>query len=66
MLVTLSLCWNVWLLWRAGQGAGIRENGEVQGPASVSSVRALFEVRAQEERRYRQEYRFVDPSRSCG
>ncbi len=64
-LVVASIGWNLWLLRSVGQGGVI---GNQSPPAAfdetpIESVRAVFESRAEEEARYADEYRFVDPSR---
>lgn len=65
MLVALSIGWNTWLLRSVEAGGTIGdETIEVESfdDSPIESVRALFEAREQEQLRYRQEYRFVDPS----
>ena len=65
VLLIASVLWNLWLLKSVERGGTI--GNEAPPPAfdaaPIESVRALFEARSEEERRYRQEYRFVDPSR---
>ena len=60
-----SVIWNLWLFDRV-------VNGETIGTEAVPTrtrtvdlgpVNALFESRAQEEARYLNEYRFVDPAK---
>lgn len=64
-MVALSVGWNFWLLKSVERGAVIGDPGR-QRPGlderSVEPVRAVFESREQEQGRYREEYRFVDPS----
>lgn len=65
ILVALSIGWNIWLLRSVEAGGTIGdETLEVESfdNSSIESVRALFEARENEQLRYRQEYRFVDPS----
>jgi len=64
ILVLASVVWNVWLLTKVERGETIGTQAPVQGfeAAPIDSVRAIFEKRKAEELRYRQEYRFVDPS----
>ncbi|HEY0979297.1 MAG TPA: hypothetical protein VGE23_00420 [Candidatus Paceibacterota bacterium] len=64
-LIVASVAWNLWLLKSVERGGVI---GSEQAPATfdaapIESARAVFEARRGEELRYRQEYRFVDPSR---
>ncbi|MDP3402503.1 MAG: hypothetical protein Q8S35_00915 [bacterium] len=65
VLVALSIGWNLWLLKSVEKGGIIGdENAVVESfdEAPIESVRAVFEERRAEQLRYRQEYRFVDPS----
>lgn len=65
VLVALSIGWNLWLLRSVEKGGTIGdENATVESfdEAPIESVRAVFEQRRTEQLRYRQEYRFVDPS----
>jgi hypothetical protein len=65
VLVALSIGWNLWLLRSVEKGGTIGdENATVESfdEAPIESVRAVFEERRAEQLRYRQEYRFVDPS----
>ncbi len=66
VLIGVSVGWNV---WHYAQVTGLVE---VVGQEEVSSgfdttaveaVQKAFTLRAEEERRYRSEYHFVDPSR---
>ncbi len=65
-LVCVSIAWNVWLLRSVeeggtfGEGAGSTESFD---ETPIESVRAVFQSRVGEQQRFRQEYRFVDPSR---
>lgn len=65
ILIALSIAWNIWLL-RSVEGGGTigDETVEVESfdESPIESVRALFKAREEEQLRYRQEYRFVDPS----
>lgn len=65
VLVAVSIAWNVWLLRSVQQGGTIGNETapEAFDASSIESVRAVFEARKDEEWKYRQEYRFVDPSR---
>jgi hypothetical protein len=65
VLVGLSVGWNVWLLRNMEKGGtiGTPETPSAFDTAPIESVRAVFESRAEEEARYENEYRFVDPSR---
>ena len=65
LLIALSVGWNLWLLRNVEKGGIIGdENIEVDSfdEAPIESVRTVFEEREAEQLRYRQEYRFVDPS----
>ena len=64
-LVAVSIAWNVWLLRSVQQGdtLGSEAAPETFDASSIESVRVVFEARKDEARKYRQEYRFVDPSR---
>jgi len=65
LLIAVSIGWNVWLLRSVEQGGTIGdENVQIESfdEAPIESVRAVFEERRNEQLRYRQEYRFVDPS----
>lgn len=61
-----SIGWNVWEFIRItnGEAAGTTTAG-MKGPdiGIVEQVRNVFTTRAAEEQRYRNEYRFVDPSK---
>jgi hypothetical protein len=65
LLIAVSVGWNLWLLQKVEQGGVIGEVGR-QRPGlderSIEPVRAVFKSREEERRRFRQEYRFVDPS----
>lgn len=66
VLVAFSIGWNLWLLRSVENGETIGdENTAIESfdEAPIESVRAVFEQRRTEQLRYRQEYRFVDPSR---
>ena len=64
-LLIVSVLWNFWLLKSVEEGGTI--GNEAPPPAfdaaPIESVRTLFEARAEEKTRFRQEYQFVDPSR---
>ncbi len=65
VLVALSIGWNLWLLKSVEKGGIIGDESAVVesfDEAPIESVRAVFEERRAEQLRYRQEYRFVDPS----
>ena len=65
LFIALSIAWNIWLLRSVEAGGTIGdESVEVESfdESGVESVRALFKERETEQLRYRQEYRFVDPS----
>lgn len=65
VLIAMSIAWNVWLLRSVESGGTIGdETVEIESfdEAPIESVRAVFEQRRAEQLRYRQEYRFVDPS----
>ncbi len=64
-IIALSIAWNVWLLRSVEKGGTIGDESlEVESfdETPIESVRAVFEARRTEQLRYRQEYRFVDPS----
>lgn len=64
LLIVLSIGWNLWLL-RSVERGGVIGN---EAPATsfdarpIEEIRAVFESRSLEELKYRQQYRFVDPS----
>lgn len=65
LLIALSIGWNIWLLRSVEAGGTIGDEAiEIESfdESPIESVRALFKAREQEQLRYRQEYRFVDPS----
>jgi hypothetical protein len=65
VLLAISVAWNLWLFSRVTNGELIGDQ-QAQTPvhgAKLDAMNALFERRAQEETRYLNEYRFVDPSR---
>jgi len=65
VLIAVSIGWNVWLLRSVEEGGTIGDESatiESFDEAPIESVRAVFEGRRSEQLRYRQEYRFVDPS----
>lgn len=65
VLVALSIAWNIWLLRSVEAGGTIGDESAVVesfDESSIESVRTLFRAREEEQLRYRQEYRFVDPS----
>lgn len=66
LLVAFSIGWNIWLLKSVEKGGTIGDESttvESFDEAPIESVRAVFEERRTEQLQYRQEYRFVDPSR---
>ena len=62
--ILASIAWNLWTFTKVTEGEPI--GTEALSPAAdrapVDAVTKLFEKRAAEEARYRNEYRFVDPS----
>lgn len=66
LILIASIGWNVWTFIRItnGEAVGVASSG-TKGPdiGIVEQVRAVFASRAAEEQRYRNEYRFVDPSK---
>lgn len=65
VLVVLSVGWNVWLLQSVEQGVvtgDARTQRTGLDERSIEPVRRVFESRELEQGRYREEYRFVDPS----
>ncbi len=62
-LIALSITWNFWLLAQVEHGQALRPSASVPSvnTAPIESVRAVFDARKQQEMRYRQEYKFVDP-----
>lgn len=63
-----SLAWNTWFFIRATNGDVAADAGAIEPEVKknvVESVRALFIERAAEEARYKNEHRFVDPSKSA-
>lgn len=65
LLVAGSIGWNFWLFQSVEQGAVIGESSTGRtglDERSVEPVRRVFESRQEEQNRYRNEYRFVDPS----
>lgn len=65
VLLLISVGWNLWTFTKVTAGGAIGASVPVQEPGTpaVDSVTKLFEARALEEARYKNEYRFVDPSR---
>lgn len=63
-LIVLSIGWNLWLLRSVEQGRtiGNEQVSTAFDAKPIESVRAVFEARRLEELKYRQQYRFVDPS----
>lgn len=61
----VSVGWNLWTFKKVTEGNSLGAPPPAQdtGTPAVDSVHALFEQRAAEEGKYRNEYRFVDPSR---
>lgn len=68
-LVSVSVLWNIWLFVGVAEGDTIG-NAPYEAPslsgASADAVRRIFDVRSEEQKRYENEYRFVDPSRPGG
>jgi len=64
-LVALSVAWNLWLMRDAERGALIGNEAPSTSfdAAPIESTRAVFEARKLEEFKFKQQYRFVDPSR---
>ncbi len=65
LLVVLSVAWNFWLFRSIEQGASLGESGTGRAgldERSVEPVREVFQSREVEQGRFRNEYRFVDPS----
>ncbi len=62
VVIIASVAWNVWFFFEV-----LNAQPVVEAPATeeetdtVAPLRTLFEERAAEEARYRNEYRFVDP-----
>ena len=65
VLAIASIAWNAWLLVKVERGETLDASAApaLFDAAPIESVRALFENRAEEARKFKQEYRFVDPSR---
>jgi hypothetical protein len=66
VLFVVSVVWNVWFFSSAltGESAAVSENAsETTDLSPVERAKETFRTRAEEEGRYRSEYRFVDPSR---
>ncbi len=62
-LIVLSIGWNLWLLRSVERGRVIGNEAPPAFDATpIEEIRAVFESRALEELKYRQQYRFVDPS----
>ena len=61
----ISVGWNLWTFNKVTQGGSVGTGTapEQTGAPAFDGVTNLFEQRAAEEGRYRNEYRFVDPSR---
>jgi hypothetical protein len=64
ILLATSVAWNVWLFTKAenGEVIGDEKTAEAFDTTLIERVHEVFEERKEEELRYRQEYRFVDPS----
>ncbi|HRH24318.1 MAG TPA: hypothetical protein PK109_01885 [Candidatus Paceibacterota bacterium] len=61
-----SVVWNAWFFFIALEEESTSQSAPVEATPDTNSVekaQALFELRAAEEARYRNEYRFIDPSR---
>ena len=68
LLIGVSVGWNIWLLDKVERGEAISTDVK---PASIESapvdkVEEVFKTRKEEEQKYRQTYRFVDPSVTGG
>lgn len=64
MLLVLSGAWNAWMFFYGTHVAPVESAGEaapVLSTEKLEAAEALFERRAEEEGRYRNEYHFVDP-----
>lgn len=64
VLMLVSAAWNLWLLKsvQAGAALGAPTEQTAFDTAPIESVRSVFESRKTEETKFKQEYRFVDPS----
>ncbi|MEA2701796.1 MAG: hypothetical protein QOE22_505 [Candidatus Parcubacteria bacterium] len=64
VLMLASVAWNLWTFAKVtgGEPIGTEAPQQTAGTASTDEVVKLFEERAAEEARYRNDYRFVDPS----
>ncbi|MBU1292444.1 hypothetical protein KJ819_00045 [Patescibacteria group bacterium] len=64
-LSACSLAWNLWLLHTVKSGGviGSETVDATFDTRPIESVQGVFEERRNEELRFTQEYRFVDPSR---
>lgn len=64
MLVIASVAWNIFLLTKVERGEAIGDEmpQTTFEAAPIDKVQEVFESRKEEELRYRQQYRFVDPS----
>lgn len=68
-LLIIGVAWNAVMFLRLTRGQSIsgEENASVSASAaSVAEIHAAFEKRGAEAKKYREEYQFVDPSRSGG
>lgn len=64
LLLLASLAWNVWLFYRVtnGDAIGTANVSAPINPASIDTVNALFQKRAEMETEYKNGH-FVDPSK---
>ena len=66
LLLAVSVAWNVWFFATVLEGEEVVTPGSEEsggGESALQRANAAFEARAVEEAKYRNEYRFVDPSR---
>lgn len=67
VLAVVGVVWNVFIFSRLTRGQSISGNEEASAlAASIAEIHAAFEKRGEEAKKYREEYQFVDPSRSGG
>lgn len=64
LLIAGSVVWNLWLFSKvtSGEQIGDAAVSESQKTTQIEQAMVQFDERAQEEARYLNEYRFVDPS----
>lgn len=63
-LLLASVAWNLWAFSKVTEGEtiGTETPQQADTTATFDAVNKVFEMRAAEDARYRNEYRFVDPS----